>query len=380
MQSKPSSFALIAALVLSLTSVHRLYAQGPAQAVRKPKIPPQALWVMNEQDISVFQPARLKENGRVGLYLIKNTYEAGAITFDSSHDLWIGSCDFGYDIGALIELTPAGLRHLVAFGSAKPSVIIQDVPSSNANTEYLGCPRGFQFDGSGNLWVQSTDTPRHGQALLEYAKNDLQASGSPLPIATIETPAVGYGFGPVGMALDHVGNLWLVDSGFAEYTAAQLAAGIQTDPNQTVNSEAFTATSFFPSAIAFDSSNNLWATSSYGGSFNSGELEMFAAEDLNGQGTVAVAPAITIDAVSFGKPVTHSFDDPLSLAFDNEGDLWIGNRSQAPNAGPGLVEFTPSQLSTSGNPMPARSIIVRVNPRGTSSGTPYYMMFGPPLP
>jgi hypothetical protein len=380
MQSKPLSIALILTLILSLTSIRKLYAQEPAQAVKKPKVSPQALWVMNEGDISVFQPARLKVNGRVGPYLIKNSYELGAITFDHSNDLWIGLCDIRYDTGALIELTSAGLRHLVAFGKAKPSVVIQDVLSTNASNEYLGCPRGFQFDGSGNLWVQSTDTPHHGQALLEYAKNDLQVSGSPLPAATIETPTISYGFGPISMALNHAGDLWLVDSGFIEYTATQLASGVQTDPNQTMNSEAFTGSSFFPTAIAFDSNDNLWAISSEGGSFNSGELEMFAAQDLNFPGTATVAPAITIDAVSFGKPLVRSFADPLSLAFDNTGDLWIGNRSQAPNAGPGLVEFTPSQLSASGSPVPAHSIIVKVNPRGSDTGTPYYMMFGPPLP
>jgi hypothetical protein len=36
------------------------------------------------------------------------------------------------------------------------------------------------------------------------------------------------------MAFDHAGNLWLVSGGILEYTAAQLAAGVQTDPNQTL--------------------------------------------------------------------------------------------------------------------------------------------------
>ena len=342
---------------------------------------------MNSLDISVFQPARLKASGKVGPYLINNAFGIAAITFDSSNDLWIGQCNSEYDTGTLFELTPAGLQHLVTFGSAKPSVVIQDVPSTNASNEYLGCVLGFQFDGSGNLWVESTSTRGHGQALLEYTKNDLQVSGSPLPAAIIETPTIS-STNQVGMALDHAGNLWLVDSGstqytatsgFSEYTATQLAAGVQTDPSQTMNSVAFTGSSFFPIAIAFDSNDNLWAISSEGGPFNSGELEMFAAQDLNGQGAFTVAPAVTIDAVSFGKPVIHSFSDPLSLAFDNAGDLWVGNRSQTASA-PGLVEFTPAQLSNSGRPVPAHSMLVRVNPRALDLGDPNYMMFGPPLP
>ena len=44
-----------------------------------------------------------------------------------------------------------------------------------------------------------------------------------------------------------------------EYTAAQLAAGTQTDPNQTlIVAETFSDGLTSPSAITFDASDNLW--------------------------------------------------------------------------------------------------------------------------
>src|SRR5258706_9864302 len=248
----PLSFAVlgIAILITSLFSAAQVSAQELEQAAKKPKPVPQALWVMNAStnpSISIFQPAQLKKSGIVGSAGIRVNSQLGALTFDSSSNLWIGLCISGFGKGALVELTRAGLRRLVVFGSAKFSVTILDPSTTTGTTQYLGCPRGLQFDQSGNLWVQSTDTAHHGQALLEYSKAQLSANGSPVPAATIETPAVAHGFAPVGMALDHSGDLWLANDAVVEYSAAQLAAGVQTDPIQTLDLGVATPTSLSPS-------------------------------------------------------------------------------------------------------------------------------------
>src|ERR1019366_6920098 len=98
---------------------------------------------------------------------------------------------------------------------------------------------------------------------------------------------------------------------------------------------------------------------------NTGGLEMFGAADLNGSGTVTSTPATTINAALFDTvlldrhTVLRTFDSPEGLAFDSVGNLWIANTLQ-PAAGLGggrLVEFSASELSTSGSPVPVRAIL-----------------------
>jgi hypothetical protein len=348
--------------------------------------PRQALWVLNGgsgPNISVFQPAQLKKNGTVGsIGLSTGSFNTNALTFDKSHNLWLGLCANYPD--AVVELTTAALRHLVTYGTARFSTIIQDpVATPHHGAEYLDCPQALQFDPSGNLWVESpiTYNPLYGTSLLEYTSGELRSSGKLVPAAVIETPTAGR-YGPQPMAFDHAGNLWLVSGGIVEYTAAQRAAGAQTDPNQTLIVGDPTLPKLdFAQSITFDAGGNLWAAFGTGGTRNAGGLEMFAAADLNGSGTVTPTPVTTIEAVVYGTHGTlSSFGGPDGLAFDSQGDLWVANSTQ-PIAGLGsgyLVEFTPSELSTSGSPVPVRSILA--NRDDTNLGRPSFMTFGTALP
>jgi hypothetical protein len=372
---------LRSALVFLIAFISTLAIEGGAEArelrptVKTPKPLPQALWVMGADIISVFPPGNLKKSGFVGSSRIKAHINLGTLTFDANRNLWIGFCGYQFH-NILAEVTPAGLHQLAAFGSVKFKVIIQD---DTRTEDYLGCARGLQFDNSGNLWVQSPATYRHPVALLKYSKVHLQAGGSPVPDAVIETPAVVYGVQPVGMAMDHAGDLWLADTAVVEYSAEQLAAGVQTDPIQTLDVGVITPLSPFRlQAIAFDAEDNLWGVSEFGGILNSGSLKMFAAADLQGQGTIAVTPKISIGAVWYGKrhPL-KSIDDPISLAFDSKGDLWVGNREGSYGGHSGLVEFTPSQLSVDGSPVPVRYILG--NTLSTNLDVPYVVTFGTPL-
>jgi hypothetical protein len=137
----------------------------------------------------------------------------------------------------------------------------------------------------------------------------------------------------------------------------------------------------FVKSIAFDVSGNLWTAFETGGTGNYGGLEMFAAADLSGSGTVTPTPAITITATVYGKHHNYlSFGGPDGLSFNSQGDLWVANGSQ-PKAGLGdgsIVEFTASELTTNGSPVPARWILSNYD--NTNLGLPVYMTFGTALP
>jgi secreted PhoX family phosphatase len=175
----------------------------------------------------------------------------------------------------------------------------------------------------------------------------------------------------------------------AEFTADQLAAGTQTDPNQTliVADTANTGALNAPSSITFDANGNLWVAFALGGTDNAGGVEEIAASNLTGSGTSTTSPSVTLSSAAFVSTKAFgtlaSFANPAGLAFDSAGDLWVANQSsqtgQGKRLGDGsIVEFTPSQLTASGSPVPVRGILANKNE--TNLGAPIYITFGPPLP
>jgi hypothetical protein len=200
-------------------------------------------------------------------------------------------------------------------------------------------------------------------------------------VAQIQTSSAGIGDGPVAMAFDHAGNLWEAADGIVEYTAAQLAAGTQTDPYQTLIVGGGSPDFNYPSAVTFDANGNLWVAFEIDGGLSTGGLEMFAAADLDGSGTSTPTPAVILTSTTWStKNLLTSFQSPDGLAFDSLGNLWVANTLQ-PKAGLGLgslTEFGASELATSGSPVPLRAILA--NRYDTNLANPGYLTFGPSLP
>lgn len=84
-----------------------------------------------------------------------------------------------------------------------------------------------------------------------------------------------------------------------------------------------------PASITFDGGGNLWVAFGLGSVGNLGGVEMFAAADLDGTGTLTPTPAVTIDSAAFAAKNLdlESLDNPDGLAFDSDGGLWVANQS-----------------------------------------------------
>lgn len=94
-----------------------------------------------------------------------------------------------------------------------------------------------------------------------------------------------------------------------------------------------------PRGIAFDRDGNLWAVE------GAGTLRMYRADTLATTGTTTADVEITGATLSGGIP------GPLDLAFDAFGNLWV-----AVSAADKIVRYTPDQLATTGEPVPAVEI------------------------
>jgi sugar lactone lactonase YvrE len=130
------------------------------------------------------------------------------------------------------------------------------------------------------------------------------------------------------------GGLWIArvqaQSSVVQYTAAQLVATTSAAASTVVG----TGTDQ-NSGVAFDANGNLWVVIQ-----TSNSVVEYTASQLNASGTPAPAIALTANA--------GSLNAPTALAFDASGNLWVANAS--PNT---VVEYTASQLASSGSPVPA---------------------------
>jgi sugar lactone lactonase YvrE len=251
-----------------------------------------------------------------------STIASYMLRIGSGH-LWVPS--FGGS--GLATSYPGG--SLAASGSPSPDVTI----AGGTNQA-----EAVAFDGSGNLWVD--DWSGH---VYRYDAADLGSTGTPAPSVTISadsTPSLAY---PIGLAFDASGNLWVSNYGsgtLVRYTPSQLAASGSPTPSVTISADS-TPSLASPTGIAFDASGDLWVAN-----FTTKTLVQYTPSQLAASGSPT--PAVTISADS-----TPSLANPVGLAFDATGNLWVANYT---TSSPTVVRFDAAQLASTGNPTPAATI------------------------
>ena len=237
------------------------------------------------------------------------------------------------------------------------------VPHLMLKSAAFGSPQGVTFDSAGNLWVMDPAGVVNGNttpALFKFSAAQLAAlamNNAPDPVATITTTGLA---APQQSVFDAAGNQWVADhdgNSVLVFTASQLA---MTGDNPTVPAVTITSTAFNgPLGIAFDSAGNLWIANNGGVAGANGAaspagttiVEFAAAHLPMVPATGMVEPALTPD-VTLSDDGQGSIQAPWALVFDSGGNLWSSN-AEAPNT---LVEFAKATLMATGAPMPAITI------------------------
>lgn len=228
------------------------------------------------------------------------------------------------------------------------------------------------FDGAGNLWIANRGIHNGPPtAIVGYSAATL-AQTNPAPSVVITSSYFNQLW---GLSFDALGNLWVADpqgNGVYEFAAKNLSSGGSIAPDLIVKSSRFS----FPRDVALDQANNLWVAYGEGNQPSGtgpGAVQMFAASDLTGSGTIQPSAVVTLGGQA---PCSRlAVCSTGALAFDRSGDLWISSENE-------LFEFTPGQLASGGDPL-AHVILVsnffqpRVR-RGNFDG-PFFITFGPEI-
>ena len=303
------------------------------------------LWVGNFSNNTVveFTPSQLTASGSPTPIVTISTNPGSSLDgpvgliFDSSGDLWAEN----YNGNTIVEFAAT---QLATSGSPRPSVTLFATTS-------LDQPHGLVFDSSGDLWVANYPN----STVIEFTPTEL-ATGVPTPSVTL-TSTAGNLSGPLGLAFDPSGDLWVANfnqNTIAEFTPAELAMSGSPTPNVTLSSTGGNSLAR-PWGLAFDSSGDLWVANGD----NSTVVEFTPAE-LAASGSPT--PNVTLSATA-----GNSLDDPVGLAFDSSGDMWVGNASSST-----VVEFTPAELAANGSPTP--TVTLSATAGGSLSG-PFGLAF-----
>jgi sugar lactone lactonase YvrE len=299
------------------------------------------LWVpvMGATKANGYAPTQLASGGDNLTPTIALGFGAGNNPYSSAVDRQ-GNLWFGTQQGKILMFTPA---QQAASGTPTPSVEI------NSGSTDLN---GMAFDEGGNLWVSAASSLRRFDAA------QLTSSGSPTPAVAITGTAANPLSFPQAIAFDSNGALWVASGNKVyKYTPAQIASSGNPEPS-VVLTAADTTSLNTPRGLAFDASGALWVAN-----WNASNVVKFAPNQLASSG--APVPVVKISGVGV---------NPLRLAFDNEGNLWVSS-----NFGPGFVgsghfaRVAAANLVSSGTPTLAASF---TNVGGFDSGGT--LVFNPP--
>jgi sugar lactone lactonase YvrE len=307
-----AGFALLLAIVAACASDSTTATSPP------PASPQDGLWTASAGPSAILRLDSIPVSDTGGLDPVTTItttsawlYPRVAVAFDAAGDLWVAS----QEDSSLLAFAPTDLD---GSGSRVAARVISSIGGS------LSAPTGLAFDARHRLWVVNA----RSATVVRFDPAQLAAGGAQVPAVILSLPGT-----PATIAFDAAGALWVGDPEFhtiARFAASQLEASGSPPPVFRLTSADSLRN---PSGIAFDAAGNLWVA-------NTGGHNLLAFSPAQLAGTGSAGPPVMIGSNG------GSLNNPVGLAFDAEGDLWVVGRTGT------LARIASTSLGVTGTPAP----------------------------
>jgi sugar lactone lactonase YvrE len=297
---KPTYSSRSTLVVLTLALINLVGLSATAFAA-------QALWVADafEGTVVEFLSTQVAAGGNQTPHLTNASASLSVpagIAFDTKGDLWVD------DQGApsLNEFTHKELTKLSTDDDPIPTTRFAPLPAL--------LPEFAVFSTTGNLWIADAfHTLNH---VIEFKASSLKLGFPPNRSADVILGNAQFN-GPIGVIF-HAGDLWVSSSGSDTNQVFKifkyLPSGLNAKGVPAVILTPDVGNSLDgPIGMAFDSKGNLWVANGFANT-----VVEFAAKSIKTTG--APTPVVTIGSNG------GSLDSPAGLAFDSSGDLAVSNR------------------------------------------------------
>ncbi len=284
------------------------------------------------------------------------------LTFDAKGNMWVvdGGLNNGLGTGAAVyEFAQAQLKNLNSQPSPSPVFIV----ASTRAAPFFNFPQFGIFDSASNLWVSDSGNNEIFKFSAAQLRNPTRLATS--PAAALQGTTAGVFDGPLGMAFDAKGNLWVANN--AGNTIVEISFAALSVASGPVNPIAPVTTLSNPAGgplnidnpwgMLFDTNNNLWFTNEQLDVGKcAGTVTEFSGTLIAGGGTLTPTPTVVLTQTAISS--TQSLCDPNGISMTAAvAPAPVGNLSVANAGNSSLAVYVPNQLSGSGNPTPNLFII-----------------------
>lgn len=277
--------------------------------------------------------------------------------FDTNNNLWV--VDGGNGAGAGSAVFRFLFNQVISLNTTSnpaPNFVIKALTGGIT----FVFPQFAAFDAAGDLWVSDSGA----NAIFEFSTAQLGtgAGFSGTPKAVFINPAAPPNIfnGPLGIAFDASGNLWVENNGgtsIVEIAAAVVnaATGVSTPALNTVLTTNVPPPGGLPNisapwGILFDGNGNMWITNEQLPAPCSGSVVEFTKAAISGGGIITPAANVVITQTAVGG--TSSLCDPNGITMNKKGNIVVANAG-----GDSLAEYTASQITATGNPTPHTFVV-----------------------
>ncbi len=259
--------------------------------------------------------------------------EPNGVAVDGSGNLYIADAGGGYSGDTIDKInTSTGEEVVVAGGNNNTAPSTTPIPATSA---YLFGPYGVAVDGLGNIYI--ADGNLVDKVYASTGEIVAVAGGGSTHPSTTPIAATSANISAYGVAVDGLGNIYIADgSGVVDKVYAStgqivvVAGGGSTVPSTTPESATSAKLNFSSDGVAVDGAGNLYIA-------DSGQIEKV---DTAGQIVVVAGSGSTVPTTTPITAISASIV-PMSVAVDRTGNLYIGDwthNSGTMNYGYALIE------------------------------------------